>query len=187
MPTVVELKQLAKLSGYKGYYKLNKLALIQLLEGNTKKNPNTKQTFTVLSDRAQISKELLSKILKSQTGCFGYQNIDTVENTLMYMLDQQNVFFINGMVGNKITTGVLVNREEKEFKVYNMCTDKTVRGKGYGADIIKFLITYCKNKFPNTKTLVLDALDDTKQFYEKLGFVKLKKNNNGSYNLIYKY
>ena len=47
--------------------------------------------------------------------------------------------------------------------------------KGYGSNLFKYALDFCKNKGCNIVTLVADDLDSPKEMYKKWGLTEIKK------------
>ena len=76
---------------------------------------------------------------------------------------------------NIVGTGtVLIERKiSRDFKnvghLEDIVIDEKYRGKGYGKELILYLISYCKEN--NCYKIILNCEEKNKKFYEKSGFI----------------
>jgi len=86
------------------------------------------------------------------------------KKTFMMVID-------NNIVG---TGSIIIERKiSRDFKnvghIEDIVIDKKYRGKGYGKELILYLINFCKEN--NCYKIILNCEEKNKKFYEKSGFI----------------
>ena len=85
-----------------------------------------------------------------------------------------------------LKTAAVVTKEDGDtYEIKNLATLKIYQGKGYGSNMVKHIIQYCKSK---CKSLIVGTGENEKTliFYEKLGFTYFNRINDMIY-MKYKY
>lgn len=77
----------------------------------------------------------------------------------------------NNIVG---TGSIIIEKKiSRDFRnvghIEDIVIDKKYRGKGYGKEIILYLVNYCKEN--NCYKIILNCEEKNKKFYEKSGFI----------------
>ena len=118
-------------------------------------------TLDSLRQASNITKEKAEKI---------FQKIDTDPDHIIVVaeLDGRIVGATTLLIETKF-----IHEGGRVGHIEDVVVAKEHQGKGIGAEIIKFLLKYAKNR--GCYKTILDCTEDVKPFYEKLGF---KHNSN---------
>lgn len=140
-------------------------AMICDLSGNFPHEQKTDLRIKQVIDRSLL--EDFTKVLEPYD--FAVRRFYEKMSTELFQSDEKLVV---GYVNNKpVTIGILFIRRNSAG-IFSLITNKEARGKGYGRDMMVFLMKIAKEK--GCKSVTLSASSDSGyRIYERLGFCKI--------------
>ncbi len=101
-------------------------------------------------------------------------SIKNTKRMIDFILDNNSYGFII-KDDNKIIGFINAYIENDICDLENFFILDEYQKKGYGSNLFKYALDFCKNKGCNIVTLVADDLDSPKEMYKKWGFTEIKK------------
>ena len=116
-----------------------------------------------------IDKKSYQKIINLRENSKGDKIYDDAE------IDKESNHLLIFLEENLIAYSRLWPGPEKDLSVQRFSVSKDYRNKGVAKILMEFIFQTKKKQF-NNNYLILTSREDTKDFYEKFGFVVYKKN-----------
>lgn len=117
------------------------------------------------TDLYQILK-LRQDVFIIEQGC-NYQDIDNLDPC------SEHIFLKNGEQIVAYSRLVPAGKKFENPSIGRIVTSKSVRGKGYGKELVQRSLTILKDR--EFKTVIIEAQSHLQKFYESLGFQKISE------------